>query len=88
MTKQEFQRLIDTVRMYYPEKNIVPSREVFEEWYKHFQKPLCTLDLMTRAVRRYSEKNKFPPTLSDLIQTGKEIWQEEKDEREFKRWRE
>jgi hypothetical protein len=43
---------------------------------------------MTKAVRRYSERNKFPPTLSDLIQTGKEIWQEEKDEREFKRWRE
>ena len=94
MTKDEFVKMVMLIEMCYPDKPFFPDKigdnityeSIVDEWYLHFSNDGITYDIMERAVRRYADRNKYPPTLADLKQTGKEIYLEDKDKEEYRKW--
>ena len=89
MTRDEFKELIKTIKHRYPNMEFAPAtkKEVFDDWFKLFQRPGITKSVMDRAVDKYTRENKYPPTYADLVQYGKEIYLADRDVEENKRWR-
>lgn len=84
MTKEEWARLVLSIKDLYPAEKILNTDHAIELWYKML-KDLDYNDL-AKGLWKYTLENKFPPTISDLrgqaaaikfgeVNTWEEEWQ-------------
>lgn len=64
MDKQEFQKISDAIRTYYPNSNIFPNVAAVILWYEEF-KELRYEDVVA-ALRRHVNTSKWAPTIAEL----------------------
>ncbi len=76
MTKEEWAGIIRKIRKYYEKDDFLCDKESIELWYQMLKK--APAEMVQRAVDRYATENRFPPALSDIIQNGKDVWNEDK----------
>lgn len=71
MTKQEFFVLTNEMKAVYAGQKFIPDKVSMEVWYKL----LCDIpfDLAEKAVVKYMQTEKFPPTPADIRSLAEEI---------------
>ncbi len=64
MTKEEFAKIADAIRTYFPRFDILPNKEALELWYRELKD--IDYETATTALRRYVAINKFPPSIAEI----------------------
>ena len=71
MTKQEFVKIADAMRTYFPRFEILPNREALELWYLELKD--IEYEVAATALRRYVATNKFPPSIAEIREQAAEV---------------
>lgn len=79
MTRQEFGKVAMAIRTYYPKERILPDDYAIELWYDSLKD--LPYEVVTGAVRKWSESNQWSPTIADIRSTCASI-----KNGEFKPW--
>lgn len=69
MNRQEFACLAMAMRTYYPRENLLPNDEALELWFDALQEVDGTA--AGAALKIWAKKNRFAPTIADIIETSK-----------------
>lgn len=84
MTKNEFVKIADATRTYYPRHEFLPNKEALSLWYEELKDIPYTI--AATALRMYvnTPKNVFPPSIADFreystLLTKKELTEEWSD---------
>ncbi|MFR1698771.1 MAG: replicative helicase loader/inhibitor [Anaerovoracaceae bacterium] len=64
MTKQEFMKIANAMRTYFPRFEILPNKEALELWYMELKD--IEYEIAVTALRRYVATNKFPPSIAEI----------------------
>ena len=77
MNRQEFSRLADAMRSYYPKETIMPTKESMNLWYEE----LKDLDfcMAAAALRKHVHENKWSPSIAEIRAQVVEIQAEKTD---------
>ena len=79
MTREEFKKIRNRLRMYYPRANVMADKETFDLWYERIGK--ADFDKARKAVDRYviyDEKKEYAPTVGVLYDYIKGAYEKEK----------
>lgn len=76
MTKDEFKPIVQRLRKVYPQDGFLADKEAFDIWFELLE------DLETPAVKQvvddYIKEHQYPPTIADIRQGYKILWDEYK----------
>lgn len=83
MTPDEFGKLADAIKTYFPKDNMLPTAEAMELWFDM----LKDLDYQSASfgLRKYVSVNKFPPAISDIREHAASI-REPEELNEMEAW--
>lgn len=71
MTQQQFKNVKDLLQGYYPNADLLPTTTAIELWY--FQLGCFPYEAVMAAVHLWAATNKWPPALSELLSTIREV---------------
>ena len=64
MTREEFAKLAMALRSYYPNQNLLPTKQAAELWYRQLQD--ISYNVAVLALNKWVAVNKWAPTIADL----------------------
>ena len=71
MTKAEFAAICAAMRTYYPREPLFPNEHSIELWFKQLRE--FSAPTMQSALEFWVKRNKYSPSIADLIQLAKDI---------------
>ena len=71
MTKEEFARVADAIKTYYPREKVIPNEAAMELWFRQ----LADIDYpsMCLALNKWVETSRWSPTIADLREKAAEV---------------
>lgn len=73
MTKDEFKPIANKLRKMYTQSNFIPDKETFDIWFEMLGE--YETAGVERAVTNYIKENKYPPTVADIRQEYKRMYE-------------
>lgn len=64
MNKQEFKKIADAIRTYYPRENPFPNKAAYQLWYEEFKE--LSYEAAVAGLRRHVNTSKWCPTIAEL----------------------
>lgn len=64
MTKQEFMKIVNLIRAYYPREEFLPSEASATAWYEALSD--LNVKKTENGIKNYVKSNKWPPTIADI----------------------
>lgn len=76
MTKDEWGKIVKRICDFYPRSNFMDKQDVFDAWYSLLED--LEFPAAMRAVENYAKENQYPPTIADIRQGYKVLWDDYK----------
>lgn len=73
MKKIEFAAWVSALQTYFPRFNLLPNAEAIELWYRELGE--MPFDLLSAALRKWVNTERFPPSIAELREICAEIVQ-------------
>lgn len=77
MSRDEFQRLADAIRSYWPKEKIMPTKESMELWYQELKD--LDYSMAVSAVRKHVQENVWSPSIAEIRAQAVNIQAEDHD---------
>lgn len=71
MTKEEFARVADAIKTYYPREKVIPNEAAMELWYRQLRD--VDYEAMCIALNTWVATNRWSPTIADLREKAAEV---------------
>ena len=73
MTREEFKKLADALKTYYPRENFMPNPQALELWFRQLQ----DLEYMVAeaAIQKWVATSKWTPTVADIREMALDVTQ-------------
>lgn len=77
MTKEEFVKIADAIKTYYPSEKILPNKQAMQLWYWELED--LPYETAVISLRMHVSTNRFPPTIADLRKGAAQMSGESRD---------
>ena len=64
MNKNEFVKIADAIRTYYPRDNVMPNKQAMALWYEELKD--LPYEVAVMSLRKHVNTSKWSPTIADL----------------------
>lgn len=64
MTKNEFAKIVDAIKTFYPSDKVLPNKQAIQLWYQELLD--VPYELAVMSLRKHVNTCKFPPTIAEL----------------------
>lgn len=77
MNKNEFVKIADAIRTYYPRDNVMPNKQAMALWYEELKD--LPYEVVVMSLRKHVNTSKWSPTIADLRRGASTITTESTD---------
>lgn len=64
MTRNEFAKIVDAIKTFYPSDKVLPNKQAIQLWYQELSD--VPYELAVMSLRKHVSTCKFPPTIAEL----------------------
>ena len=72
MTRNEWAEIVKKIRAMFPQSSFMNDQEVFDVWFEMLED--LEFPATMRSVENYAKENQYPPTIADIRQGYKVLW--------------